>query len=137
MEASPELQDVETVVNDIADAERYERRSPELGEDIADELPFDRLKDRLAGGMETVFRRGRYDMLAVGQIRQPTVDVQGADIGGVNRLDLEAAHARRDELDGHIVLFCTGRGFRSVDDVNEEVFRCALPAQELDCERTG
>ena len=95
---------MDALLHAVADAHGGRRRAPEVGERQPDHPEVDLLIERGALGRLRraglgIARRG-----AAGPVGLEAVALDGADVGGMRRLDAEAAHVLRGEIDGDVVL---------------------------------
>ena len=100
----PDLQEVQALFHAVADAHGGGGGAPEFLEGETHDPEVDLLVERgalgrlgLPGGR--VAGRG-----ATGPVRLEAVALQGADVGGMRRLDAEGAHVRRGEVERDVIL---------------------------------
>ena len=116
----PELQELHAGLDAVADAHRYDVLAPEVRNGVADELPFLVLEDRDAARLLGDDRRGR-EVGTVVQVEGRAVDHDGADVIRMHRLDGEAPHLGRDQLEVDVVGLGAQRRRAGVLHIDREI----------------
>jgi hypothetical protein len=115
-DAVPQLEQMQAGLDAILHPYRHRVGPPERRKSVADELPLLGFPDGHAARRETVHRILR--QVAVADVGPGVVDHDGADVGRMYRLDGQAAHLVRDELQVDVVGLGAQRRLARVDDLN-------------------
>jgi hypothetical protein len=124
----PKLDDVQPVLDAIADPERHILVAPEIRERVARQPGLDVLVER-----DLARRRrggGRGGDVARGPVGLPPILRQRADIGGVRGLDLKSADLGRGQLQGDVVLFGAQDGLAPIRDLDRDPVEGGCPASQ-------
>ena len=108
----------------IANADRHIGGPPEGGINIARQPEigcFPKSDALLFGGIRPIHGISRH--IARGEIGRIEINIDRADIGGVNRLNAEVAYIGRGECQFDIVLLGAQHGHRAIGDIDRQLVR--------------